>query len=452
MQTEVRKLYVTVLQRKPMKQDGEDLAAFKKLIASNAAALEMQASASDGVLQGQQVHVGVTCDGCDKGVEGFRYKCIQCPDYDLCDSCESKGLHAEHYMIRIPVPIFWHREFGKRLAHNLAKVSLKFGAHGEREPEGELLWKYRHGKHHFGKHHGHKLNHGTGYHCGLETLASYMNNSWSNLPCEKAQGKDDSAAGSRSTQQKSQEQQEDARVQHLRNIGQKIAKILDPLGIDVDIEVRTKNKTEKVSKSGDEQKEGKNKEDEVTQMDVDDKQDNNNAAPPKSQKENPELVGSSGVTGDIPQQGAAAAAASSSAETGAVPIPPEASSAPLTTTTQSAPVPPICMYPNMFNMPNQVAFRSTPFHMQLPRIQPLSPYMPPKPLPLPPQPFMNHQPNVFMPRQPTMEPHIADALEKMTSMGFSNDGGWLTQLLESKNGDIEKALDVLQPVTMKKAN
>jgi sequestosome 1 len=44
------------------------------------------------------------------------------------------------------------------------------------------------------------------------------------------------------------------------------------------------------------------------------------------------------------------------------------------------------------------------------------------------------------------EPHIADAVNKMMSMGFSNDGGWLTQLLESKNGDIEKALDVLQPV------
>jgi sequestosome 1 len=44
------------------------------------------------------------------------------------------------------------------------------------------------------------------------------------------------------------------------------------------------------------------------------------------------------------------------------------------------------------------------------------------------------------------EPHIGDALNKMMSMGFSNDGGWLTQLLESKGGSIEKALDVLQPV------
>nr|CAD7435703.1 unnamed protein product [Timema monikensis] len=47
---------------------------------------------------------------------------------------------------------------------------------------------------------------------------------------------------------------------------------------------------------------------------------------------------------------------------------------------------------------------------------------------------------------PHSDPVIAAAVQQMMSMGFSNDGGWLTQLLESKRGDIYQALEVLQPV------
>jgi hypothetical protein len=34
-----------------------------------------------------EIHLGVLCDGCDCRVEGIRYRCSTCPDFDFCTSC-----------------------------------------------------------------------------------------------------------------------------------------------------------------------------------------------------------------------------------------------------------------------------------------------------------------------------------------------------------------------------
>lgn len=49
-------------------------------------------------------HPGVTCDGCDSPVYGTRFKCLVCPDYDLCSVCEAKGAHLEHNMMALKNP------------------------------------------------------------------------------------------------------------------------------------------------------------------------------------------------------------------------------------------------------------------------------------------------------------------------------------------------------------
>lgn len=73
------------------------------------------------------VHFGVYCDGCDNDITGFRYKCIQCEDYDLCAQCETTQIHSHHYMIRMPQPLESHHT--RSLFHHLRKILKKNGVH-----------------------------------------------------------------------------------------------------------------------------------------------------------------------------------------------------------------------------------------------------------------------------------------------------------------------------------
>jgi hypothetical protein len=51
--------------------------------------------------QAAQVHNRVTCDGCQTHpIQGIRYKCSVCPDFDMCEKCEAETGH-QHPMLKI---------------------------------------------------------------------------------------------------------------------------------------------------------------------------------------------------------------------------------------------------------------------------------------------------------------------------------------------------------------
>merc|ERR1711944_285941 len=129
----------------------------------------------DQTKQEGEVHYGVSCDGCDGSVQGFRYKCMVCPDYDLCGLCEAKGLHPGHNMIRIASPeSIWPRHFMNRLhkmnaraarchSSNAANETKKDDkkseetANSEGGPQnfGPWNWSARHGQRRHRDHGGH---------------------------------------------------------------------------------------------------------------------------------------------------------------------------------------------------------------------------------------------------------------------------------------------------------
>ncbi|CAL8102269.1 unnamed protein product [Orchesella dallaii] len=107
------------------------------------------------VLMHNAVHAGVVCDICNKEIKGFRYKCMQCPDFDLCSSCEHKGHHAGHVMMRISFPE-QTRDAVRKYLSNCPPSPPLHGRHGHGH--------HGHGPHGHGPHgHGHGP-HGPGPH------------------------------------------------------------------------------------------------------------------------------------------------------------------------------------------------------------------------------------------------------------------------------------------------
>lgn len=169
------------------------------------------AAASAGAVHAGTVHAGVTCDGCDGPVAGTRYKCAVCPDYDLCSSCEGKGLHTEHDMIMFRTPL--NHPFG---------------------------WFPRGPWHHKMKHWKHGFPHpawiaAAGRHPGGPFCPNFGHNATPNAQPQQAGP--------------STNQEQDPGVTLLKEVGENVAAMLNPLGIDVDIDVEHGGKRIKVNPS-----------------------------------------------------------------------------------------------------------------------------------------------------------------------------------------------------------
>lgn len=64
-----------------------------------------QTNQQTGPFSAKSIHFGVWCNNCGKNnITGFRYKCLFCKDFDICEECECKPIQshdAAHSFIRI---------------------------------------------------------------------------------------------------------------------------------------------------------------------------------------------------------------------------------------------------------------------------------------------------------------------------------------------------------------
>lgn len=308
-------------------------------------------------------HPGVTCDGCDGPVAGTRFKCTVCPNYDLCSTCQAKGLHKEHALL----PIF----------HPMANMFDWF-------PRGKTWRKMRH--------------------CMWAQPGLFQA---SGTPTAGPQACDSQATGAQASAQQSTSQEDQtqnagaspsaqANMEYLKNIGEGVAALLSPLGINVDIDVEHEGKKAKVTPT-----------------------------PPASFEPSSGQSDAGGLSkGD---DGGSVSLSSMGSTSEGAKAQREPSSDEDWTHLSSKEVDPSTGELQSLRMEVDGGTGESPgssTSMQGPtglREAALYPHLP-----------------------QDADPHLVESLSQMLSMGFTDEGGWLTRLLHTKNYDIGAALDAIQ--------
>uniref|UniRef100_A0A1A8DWZ2 Protein ref(2)P n=1 Tax=Nothobranchius kadleci TaxID=1051664 RepID=A0A1A8DWZ2_NOTKA len=290
------------------------------------------------------VHPNVTCDGCEGPVVGTRFKCSVCPDYDLCSTCQARGTHTEHPLLPV-----WH------------PLQQWF-------PRGKWMKKMKH--------------------C---TWNQHMAQAQPQNQDQDQNQKQEQTIPSSSASDCSTSSASQVSVNYLKNIGEGVAAMLSPLGIDVDIDVEHEGQRMKVTSPT----QGEEEQGEV-QMDVG--AGESGASNEGGAKQGPKVgrdeddewthLSSKEVdpsTGELQSLEGQGSGPSPSPGPGPAPL----------SGTEEGPT----------------GLREAALYPHLPQ---------------------------------EADPRLVESLASMLSMGFTDEGGWLTRLLQAKNFEIGAALDAIQ--------
>ncbi|XP_067900121.1 sequestosome-1 [Heterodontus francisci] len=339
------------------------------------------------------IHPNIVCDACSGPVIGPRYKCSVCPDYDLCGTCKGKGFHKEHEMMLLQTPQFFHpfERFPRAMWHRRRNGALCHWAMAQQESFAQAA-----------------ANSGR-----QQSPAAKLN------PAEQA-----SPSGS---------QKQDQNVNYLKNVGRNVAAMLSPLGIDVDIDVEHHGQrfkaTECAMEGGGQPQPGyvggdthtgpssanqskpratagsSQEQSEVVLMDMEQSATNQNSF--EAFTSNNLESKTSSVDSNIEEEWTHLSPKGVDPSTGEL------------QSMQQLHLQDLEEVQSLNQQPGSSSYEQGPTGLKEAALYP-------------------HLPQ-------DAEPCLIEALSQMLSMGFHDEGGWLTRLLVTKQCDIGSALDAMQP-------
>lgn len=402
---------------------------------------QQQPGSSD---ESEAVHPGVVCDGCEmKPIRGPRFKCLVCPDYDLCRTCEASGMHVHHDMMKMTAPGNFPGAFPPGCPFGGPPRPHGPGPHGPFVPPPHFRrWMQRF----------------------MKRWHNRNAPGWEGAPCDQKEcDKDEKKEGQKMEDDvEGQDSGESSGEEYLRNVGEAVADMLDPFGIDVDIDVEKRNREEKTDENEDGEQKGKGR-----------GRARGRGGPHGRRFRSGPAYGAPGPWGMWGWMGGCPMGPSPGhcKKNAGGPCPGkrgkqtcDPQNAPAADQTQDkAPERPK-VQPDSVNLMD-VADSGAPQGAKSPTRmdtdinaktpednawtllnvsgEPVVSSMPEvPPSQTPPQ---TTAPGPSAPIYPPSDPKIAEALQQMMAMGFSNEGGWLTRLLEAKNGDIIQVLDAIRP-------